>query len=121
MKRGIDLQLKEDRALRDAAKALLIADIANLRADLAGKGVGERIIDRIEDGAVDVFGEAVDLANSNRSVLAVLLGAILLWFARNPIIALFTDDAGDKDCGEDCGEIDKGEPACSQNAAIKDE
>ena len=88
----LDLQLKEDRALRDAAIALLKADIAHLRADLAGKGFGERIVDRINEGAVDLFEEAVELADNNRGVLATLIGAVLLWFARNPIIALFTDD-----------------------------
>ena len=90
--REIDLQLKEDRALRDAARALVVADIANLRADLAGKGFAERVVDRINEGAVDLFDEAVELADNNRGVLATLVGAVLLWFARNPIIALFTDD-----------------------------
>ncbi|MDZ4307317.1 hypothetical protein [Allopontixanthobacter sp.] len=94
----LGLRLKEDRLLRNAALALLKADVANLRADLAGKGFGERIVDRISEGAVDIFEEAVELADSNRGVLAALIGAVLLWFARNPILALFTDDdLGDED------------------------
>ena len=92
MSHQLDFRLKEDRALRDAAKAILKADVAHLRADLAGKGFGERIVDRVQDGAAEVFEDAVELADSNRGVLATLLGAIILWFARNPIIALFTDD-----------------------------
>ncbi len=100
MMRDLDLKLKEDRALRDAAKALVTADIAILRADLAGKGFGERIVDRIGEGAVDLFEEAVELADTNRGVLAALFGAVVLWFARNPIIALFADEADTNDSNE---------------------
>lgn len=92
MKVGRGHKLQEDRLLRNAAFAVLKADVANLRADLAGKGVGERIVDRINEGAVDIFEEAVELADNNRGVLAALIGAVLLWFARNPIMTLFTDD-----------------------------
>ncbi len=108
--RDLDLKLKEDRALRDAAKALVTADIAILRADLAGKGFGERIVGRINEGAVDLFEEAVELADSNRGALATLVGAVLLWFARNPIIALFTDDSDDGDEIEE-EVLDEVEPA----------
>ena len=97
MNTELGLKLKEDRLLRNAAFALLKADVANLRADLAGKGFGERIVDRINEGAVDIFEEAVELADNNRGVLAALIGAVLLWFARNPIMALFTDDDGLED------------------------
>lgn len=97
MNSDLALKLREDRLLRNAALAVLKADVANLRADLAGKGVSERIVDRINEGAVDVFEEAVELADNNRGVLAALIGAVLLWFARNPIIALFTDEGDPED------------------------
>lgn len=112
MMRDRDLRLKEDRALRDAAKALITADIAILRANLAGKGFGERIADRINEGATDLFEEAVDLADSNRGVMAALLAAVLLWFTRNPIIALFTDNGVSDDADEIEQEaLDEAEPA----------
>lgn len=112
MKRDHDSKLSEDRAIRDAARALITADIANLRADLAGRGFGERIVDRINEGAADLFDEAVELADRNRGVLAALLGAILLWFARNPIIALFTDDEDSDEEDEIESEgLDVAEPA----------
>ena len=100
MNHSLELRLAEDRALRDAARVLLKADISHLRADLAGKSFGERIVDRINDGAVGVFEGAVELADNNRGVLATLIGAILLWFARNPIMALFADDEVDTDAGQ---------------------
>lgn len=84
--------LDQDRALRDAALAVLKADIANVQSDLAGRGIGERVVGRISAGAVDIFDEAAELADNNRGILATLIGAVLVWFARNPIIALFTDD-----------------------------
>lgn len=100
-------RLKEDRALRDAALALLKADVAHLRADLSGKSMGERFMDRISEGAVDVFDEAVGVANNNRGVLATLIAAVLVWFARNPIMALFADD---DELGDEGGDHFAGEP-----------
>lgn len=94
----LDQQLREDRNMRDAALALVKADVANIRADLGAKSVGSRIMDRLSEGAVDVFEEAVEVADNHRGVLATLLAAVVLWFARNPIMALFEDeDAGEND------------------------
>ena len=88
----LERQLREDRMLRDAARALLDADIANLRASLAGKSIPSRIVDRIGEGAADVLDEAIEVADNNKGVIATLIAAILLWFARHPIIDLFSDE-----------------------------
>ena len=97
----LEYQLREDRVLRNAALALFKADIAHLRADLTSRGVGARIVDRIGEGAVDVFEEAVEVAENHRGVLATLIAAVVLWFARHPIMALFSDeDGGEEDGGE---------------------
>lgn len=82
----------EDRALRDAALALVQADIAHLRTDLTNKGLGARFIDRVTEGACDVLDEAADVAGNNRGVLLTLLAAVVLWLARNPLISLFGDE-----------------------------
>ncbi|MDA7787857.1 hypothetical protein N8940_01325 [Sphingomonadaceae bacterium] len=96
----------EDKALRDAAKALVAADIAHLKSDLRAKSVGERVIGRAAEGASDVFEEAVEVADSNRGVFAALIAAALIWFARNPLMDLFSDDSdGDLD-GNDSEEFD---------------
>lgn len=84
----------EDRALRDAARAVLTEDIEQLRASLSEQGIASRvssgvtstISDRISAGARDVWAEARAQAGDNKGVLAVLIGAIILWFARGPII-----------------------------------
>ena len=88
----LERNMREDRLMRDAARALVDADIANLRADLAGRSIGTRIKDRLGEGASDVLDEAVAVAEDNKGVVAALVGAIVLWFARHPIMDLFLDE-----------------------------
>lgn len=86
-------QLVQDRHLRDAARALVDADLKNLRADLAAKSIGERAVDRIAGGASEVYDEAIEVAADHKGALAALLAALALWFARHPILeALFGED-----------------------------
>lgn len=88
-------QLLEDRHLRDAARALVEADIKNLRADLAVRSLGERAVDRIAEGASEVYDEAIEVASDHKGALAAILAALALWFARHPILeALFGEDRG---------------------------
>jgi hypothetical protein len=84
----------EDRALRDAARAVLIDDIERLRANLDEEGIASRvssgvsssISSRIRAGARDVLAQARAQAGDHKGVLALLVGAIILWFARGPIL-----------------------------------
>lgn len=96
MSSSIDQRMYQDRAMRDAAKAVVMSDIANIKADLAARSVGDRVADRISDSALGVFEEAIEVADNNKGALAALLGAIALWFTRNPIIALFVGDDEDE-------------------------
>ena len=82
-------QMLADKHLRDSARALVDADIEHLKADLTYKGVGERIIDRAKEGAIDLYEDAVDIADDNKGALAALLAAVVVWFARHPILAAF--------------------------------
>ncbi|OBX18361.1 hypothetical protein A9995_12880 [Erythrobacter sp. QSSC1-22B] len=92
------LRMIEDRHLRNSAKALVEADIAHLKADLAERSIGARAADRIADGASEVYDEAVEVATDNKGALAAIVAALVLWFARNPIIdALFGEDPDDRD------------------------
>jgi len=92
MSRAMDRQLKEDRALRDAALALVKADLAQLRPELTAQALGERVGDRVSDGAVDVFDGAVGMAGKNRGVLAAVTAAVIVWFARKPVKAFFANN-----------------------------
>lgn len=78
-------RLVADRHLRDAARAVVQADIANLRADLSAKSIGARALDRIAEGASEVYEEAIEVASDNKGALAAIVAALVVWFARNPI------------------------------------
>lgn len=106
----------EDRALRDAARAVLTDDIARLRATLNEQGVagrvsssvGSTISERVRRGAGDLLDQAKMQAGDHIGVLAVLVGAILLWFARGPIIDWFAtisdDDTDPQEPGTDAAD-----------------
>ncbi|MEX0342721.1 MAG: hypothetical protein AB3N06_09045 [Erythrobacter sp.] len=79
----------EDQYLRDSARALVEADIEHLKSDFANKTLGERAIDRMREGATDLYEEAIDVAEDNKGALAALVAAIVVWFARNPILEVF--------------------------------
>ena len=95
MSEPLEHTMREDRLMRDAARALVDADIANLRADIAARSIPTRMMDRFSEGAADVLDEAVAVADDNKGAVATLIAAILLWFARHPIIELFTGPDGD--------------------------
>ena len=84
-------RMLEDRLVRDSARALVKADIENLRSDLAQKSIGERAFGRIADGAIDVYDEAVEVAADHKGALAAIVAALAMWFARHPVIAMFSD------------------------------
>ncbi len=109
---NLERQLKEDRALRNAARALVEADISHVKADFAAKNVGLRVASRMKEGAVDVYEDAVDIAEDNRGVLATLIAAVLIWFARNPIMSLFDDNESTEETStDDCEEFEDTEAA----------
>lgn len=101
----------EDRALRDKARAVLAEDVERLKGALEEKGIASRVSSgvtssistRVRTGARDVLDQALIRAGDNKGVLALLLGAILLWFARGPIVERIEEllsDSEDADEGE---------------------
>ena len=97
----LDHQLAQDKALRDAALELVKADVSHLRTDLNAKSVAARFANRMSEGAADLYEEAASKADDNRGILAALMAAIALWFARNPILSLFSDEDGEPAAGEE--------------------
>jgi hypothetical protein len=118
----------EDRALRDAARAVLEEDIARLRASLGEQGVASRVsssvsttvTSRIRDGAVDVLDQARQRASDNPGVLAVLIGAILLWVMRGPILDLVEGLMESEETGDDAAPADQNIEADLFPDTIKD-
>ncbi|PKP96581.1 MAG: hypothetical protein CVT76_06485 [Alphaproteobacteria bacterium HGW-Alphaproteobacteria-15] len=96
----------EDRALRDAARAVVLADIERLRASIGEEGIASRVSSgvsstisgRIRAGARDVLAQATAQASDHMGALALLLGAIILWFSRGPILDWLDDfNSSDED------------------------
>ena len=85
-------QMTEDRAVRDAARALIEADIAHVKNTFSGPSLTERAATNLNDGAREVFDKASAAADNHKGILAALIGAVLIWFARNPILSLFEAD-----------------------------
>lgn len=77
--------LSEDRLARDAAKAVMLADVARVKADLSAKGVGGRIAGTVSEEAAQLSDEVVALAEENKVVIGGVIAALTLWLARGPI------------------------------------
>ncbi|WP_299192447.1 hypothetical protein [uncultured Erythrobacter sp.] len=105
-------QFHEDRAIRDAARAVLLADIEHARVSFSAKGVADRVGGRIGDGAKDVLEVAKTQADSNRGIIAALIGAILLWLGRDTILELL-GLAEDEDGSQPDTEIEEPSPEVS--------
>lgn len=99
------LRLIEDRAMRDAAKAIVKADVEFLKADVQEKGVGSRMMDTGSDYARTIADGAMELVEDNRGTATGLFtlgaGALAAWFFREEltdlVMGLFgSDDDGDE-------------------------
>ena len=96
----LEQRLAEDRQLRDSARAVLMADIEHARTSLSAKGMADRVGTRIGDGAVEVFELAKQKTGSNGGIIAALIGAIILWLGREPLIEAFERATQDLDTEE---------------------
>jgi glutathione S-transferase len=85
-------QLKEDRAMREAALTLFKSDLELIRQDQKNRGLGARLADRLGEGAADMAEDAADYVSNNRGTIAVAAMAAALWFARRPILRLFAGE-----------------------------
>jgi len=102
----LEQRLAEDKALRDAALALFKADLALVRADLDARGLGKRISDRLGESTMEMLDEATDFAEDNKGKVAAGIAAVILWFARGPIL-----DAVGRLIGDDEDEAEPGDRA----------
>lgn len=100
-------QMIEDRYLRDLARALLDADIEQVKASLEYKSIGQRAVERVKDTAVDAYDDARDLAEHNKGAVAAIVAAIVLWLARNPILDLLGFDREEEENNDDGAEEDE--------------
>lgn len=76
----LEQQLREDRALRNAAKRLVTSSISHVKDDMAQKGLAARLLDRAKDGAAEIAENSVDLAAKNRAQVGTGIAFGLLAF-----------------------------------------
>ena len=79
--------MMEDRDVRNAARRLFQTDIEFIKTDLAARGVGGRIADRIGDSTMDMVDDGLDYAAENKGLVTTAIAAAILWFARKPLLA----------------------------------
>lgn len=80
------LRMLEDKHLRDSARALVEADVEHIKADFANKGMAKRALFRLCENAGELYDEALDVADSNKGAVAAVFAALVVWFARNPLL-----------------------------------
>lgn len=100
-------QLAEDRALRDAALGLFKSDIALIRGDLDERGIGPRAKDRLGEAALGMLDDGIDYVEDNKGWVAAGTAAVVLWFARKPILGWLADLLEGRE-GEEPGEDAEG-------------
>lgn len=85
------------RAVRDAARTAFDSRVAALKDDLAERSIGTRIADDLLDKANQGLAEAIEIADSNRGVIAGTIAALALWLLRRPLTGLVLDWLGRED------------------------
>lgn len=81
-------QMREDKLLRDAAQELVKANVERVKGDLEERGLGQRALGRAKDGAAELFDRAKENGGATAGIATVLLGAIGIWLAREPLLEM---------------------------------
>lgn len=79
-----------DRANRKAARTLFDARLAQVKADLAARGIGGRVVAKVKDDAVGLVDEGLAVAKDNKGLVAATVAAVLAWIFRAPLIGFVT-------------------------------
>ena len=80
-------RLTAAKVARDGAHDAFFARLDQVKGDVSTRGVGDRIADRLGEGAKDTFAEAFEIVDENRVVVGGTIAALLVWFLRRPIIS----------------------------------
>lgn len=79
------IQLAAAKRAREAAHSAFETQLAQVRADLAARGIGGRVADRVSETAAKVADEAIVVADENKGVIAGTIAALVAWCLRKPI------------------------------------
>jgi len=89
-------RLIEDRANRNAARQLVERGTGQVKSDLAARGVGGRIKDKVTGEVEDTLATGLKVARENKPIIAGTIGLLLVWFLRGPLGRLITRLFGDQ-------------------------
>lgn len=81
-------QLNEDRAIRNAARSIITAQIAQIRQGVSGQRIGEKLADKIGDDAAEFLGKTGKAAQDNRGPLLAFAGVVVAAVAWKPLVDL---------------------------------
>ncbi len=79
-------QLAQNRGQRGSARGLFDARLAQVRADLAARGVGGRIKAKAKNEVFKALDTGLDVAKESKGVIAASIGALLVWAFRAPLL-----------------------------------
>ena len=88
----IEERLADYRSLRDASKKVLLDDIEHARSTYSAKGLTNRYLGGVIEGGKDVYEVAKVHTVDNRGIIAIVLGALALWFGREPLLAAMAEE-----------------------------
>lgn len=77
-----------DRANRKAAWNLFEGRLTQVKADLAARGIKQRIAAKAKDDALAYADEAVAVAKDNKGLMVATVAALLGWAFRGPLLDL---------------------------------
>lgn len=69
-----------------AAREAFDTRLAQVKADLAARGLGGRLVDKAKHDAVELAGETIAVARESKGIIAGTVGALALWFLRDRIM-----------------------------------
>lgn len=104
-------RLVADWGNRNAARGLFNQRLASVKADLSARSVPARVKDRVQEQVFSALDQGIDIATESKGIIAAVVGALGLWFFRQPLIELAINwfDRGDEQSGEETDEASQEE------------
>lgn len=96
----------QEKAVRNAARDAYETKLAQVKADLAARGIAGRIADDVAEKAKSTFDESVTIAQDNPAVVGGTILALVLWLVKSPLIAWTEDLFGSSERNDDDGDGD---------------
>lgn len=84
-------RLSEDRSTRNTARGVFDANLAQVKADLEARSIPGRIADKADREVREAIATGLDVASESKGIIAGTLGALVLWFFREPLLAQLKD------------------------------